>query len=200
MDGNVGMAIAMYVLGVGLIIADSIFALRRDTSIYKEREPRIAADRHVYHVSVKRIDKLTNPSFVDADDKPPGLWYTFTKNGWIDYYGTKQYKYLYTLRVSSSAKLYTIDSVEKAATLCKEIVVGKTAHGQDIVDWKVVRSKYDGVEIKDGVVEKLKIAIKTPEYKVTGFSCMKIFALFDVESGCIWNLNKVSIASCQAIK
>jgi hypothetical protein len=205
MDGNIGIPITMSVIGMGLIVVASMFP-QGAINVYKEREDVVPTDRRVYHVSVKKIYKLTNASFVDSVDKPPGLWYTITKNGWIDYLRNensdeaKKYKYLYTLSVSPSAKLYTIDSVDKAAELCKEIVTGKTSNGQDIVDWKIVKSKYDGVEVKEGVVERLKLAIKTPEYKVKGFSCMKIFVMFDVASGCIWNLNKVSISACDTLK
>lgn len=204
MDGNIGIPIAMSVIGMGLIVVAGLFP-QGGTSINKQRSSEAPRDRSVFHVSKTKIAKLTDASFVDAVDKPPGIWYTNDKNGWIDYLrdsspdATKELKYLYTFSVSSRAKLYMIDSVEKAARLCTEIVVGKNASGQDIVDWKVVKTKYDGVEVKDGVVEKLKMALKTPEHKVKGFSCMKIFAAFDVASGCIWNANILSISSSERL-
>jgi hypothetical protein len=208
MDVNIGIPISMCIVGMGLFVVAAMFpqtSIKGARISFANTPEKQSVARRVYHVSEKKIENLTNTPVINSPLKPEGLWYSIDKKGWLNYIEEnissrhKKAKYLYTLSIMNDAKIFVIDSVEDVLRLCKKLVVDKDDKGET-VDWNLVIKEYDGVEVKHGVKEKLRLALKHPAYKKKGFLCIHIFEMFDIASGCVWNVDKVSILSCEIVK
>lgn len=113
--------------------------------------------------------------------KPEGLWYAFGRE-WLDFEAKAREGYAADDNIPSSLFLLDIDTTNFAKLTCSRDV--EKFHDQYVVDsddhvinWLEVSHHYDGLEVLpfDGI-----------------FSDFYWYKSFEISSGCIWNLRKVT--------
>lgn len=122
--------------------------------------------------------------------KPHGFWYS-AGDAWLDWCKSEMPQWVgrhaYTLDIGN-ANILRLDDVYKIKQFTKEFgrVPYPEAHHVGI-DWSNVAEKWDGVEI---IPYQWSIRLDMDTFWYYGW---------DVASGCVWNLEKVSIASRRKI-
>jgi len=138
----------------------------------------ITSDMRI-HMSKTPIYKLEKRNYQQSIGmKPQGLWYGFGKE-WIDWVESEmpQWKgeYIYNMNVNDSNILQIKDYSEIINFTNKYIMIPSTYH----INWNKVSFNYDGIEIN-------------PYIWKARHEFLWYYG-WDVASGCIWNLDKVSI-------
>jgi len=164
------------------------------------------------HTSFQKINKLKNTNKQRKDFKPNGLWYS-TNNNWNKYAIDNMYNQLHTYFYKLKIIHTTINKLDKNKILLIKtkkdytnfiIEYGnelKIKNSQDvcfiIINWRRVAQNFGGIELKN--LENLK---KSHTFLLNHFNSNskikknKIISplnLFDIDSGCIWNIQTIKL-------
>lgn len=140
------------------------------------------------HYSIVPIETLEGKSQMDySETKPRGFWYGFGRE-WIDYVERstdlkhKRGKYIYFVKVHDLKRVLQLKG-------CSELIRFSKQYGNGVlINWSMVAKKYSGIEIN-------------PHSEVAqsysggdgAFMELSWYKHWDVASGCIWDLDNISI-------
>lgn len=110
--------------------------------------------------------------------KPDGFWYGFGKN-WIDWTKSEMPewtgKYIYEVKIPNN--ILKITSYKELLQFNEEFKINIDM--MDVIDWKKVASKYNGIEIAP--------------YQYKARLDLLWYYGWDIGSGCVWNLDNTSL-------
>lgn len=134
------------------------------------------------HMSKTPMTLMKKSYTQDIEMKPNGFWYGFGQ-AWIQWTKTEMPewtgKYIYEV-VIEKGNVLKIDTYEKLLQFNEEFSTANIP-GITVIDWKKVASQYDGIEI---------VPYQTKARN--NYDLLWYFG-WDVASGCIWNLDNVSL-------
>ena len=116
--------------------------------------------------------------------KPSGFWYGFGSE-WIDWTRSEMIdwvgKYIYSVDIGNTNVLQIKTHMElmQFSREYSQGLMSKVYREGEVIDWKKVASKYDGIEIN-------------PYQFEARYQYLWYYG-WDVASGCVWNLSKVKL-------
>lgn len=125
--------------------------------------------------------------------KPKGLWYSLGKE-WINWCGSEmphwisKYNHMLDVDISRIFIISTVDDIRRLEKVYQGIdeEFEKWGRGYITIDWDKLSKDFDGIEIRNYYDLKFSNYSDSP---IGGPSIW--FNLWDVPSGCIWNLRSL---------
>lgn len=205
MDLNYTIPSILCALGFGLVLAagmldDKMSKHGNTKATTSTTETDKQTTQRLFHCSRTEISDVVNKGS-PGQFKPKGLWFTYSKTEWIKFASTngQLYKkgeklFVYSITFSSKPKMFVVKDSEHVKSLCDKICTREPSRtpGKFIssLDWDILQKEgFDGVQLLQGAMDMIKeITCKQPDDTL---SCELILQQFDVDSGCLWNVDKV---------
>ena len=147
---------------------------------------------HYSPVPVEQLEDKTSRNA--ADIKPRGLWYGFGRE-WIDYVEGnselrhKRGRYIYFVKVHNLKRVLQLSGIGDILKFSKEYADWRRGNSY-LIDWAKVTKRYSGIEINPH-------SDAAQRYANGGgggtFNDLMWYRDWDVASGCMWDLNNISI-------
>lgn len=155
--------------------------------------------KKVYHVSTTPITNIDNRFLFKQSprDKPEGLWFTYDKNRWEEFFYSDNTENYFTYEITiDTSKLIKLDSIEKIDSFNEKYGSEGSIFKQNYEtiqeaynliwtspNWMDVKRDYDGIEFPN--FEELSNYIDFDNVKNHWLT------FIDVNSGCVWNSKSI---------
>jgi hypothetical protein len=197
MDLNYAIPSFLCVLGFGLVIVAGLAPSipgKSPTTNFERQKSSMSSDTKrdemtLYHYSRVKLDKLVYRG-PPGGPKPDGLWFSYSKKDWLDHsidewdnYKKGDKLHLYSITFSKIPKLFVVKTEEDVKALCNKAASNRS------IDWDILEKEgFEGVQLMPGAIEIIR-----KMYRNKKSDCLVVLWNFDIDSGCLWNIDKVKL-------